>query len=61
MDVGRLRVLRELADRGSVTAVAAALSFTPSAISAHLATSGSVWQLSSSTIGIESELSCRRQ
>ncbi len=36
MDVGRLRVLRELADRGSVTAVAAALSFTPSAISQQL-------------------------
>ena len=36
MDVARLRVLRELADRGSVTAVAAALSFTPSAISQQL-------------------------
>jgi DNA-binding transcriptional LysR family regulator len=36
MDVRRLRVLRELADRGSVTAVAAALSFTPSAISQQL-------------------------
>lgn len=36
MDVGRLRVLRELADRGSVTAVARALSFTPSAISQQL-------------------------
>jgi DNA-binding transcriptional LysR family regulator len=36
MDVQRLRVLRELADRGSVTAVAAALSFTPSAISQQL-------------------------
>jgi DNA-binding transcriptional LysR family regulator len=36
MDVSRLRVLRELADRGSVTAVAAALSFTPSAISQQL-------------------------
>lgn len=36
MDVHRLRVLRELADRGSVTAVAAALSFTPSAISQQL-------------------------
>lgn len=38
MDVQRLRVLRELADRGSVTAVAAALSFTPSAISQQLRT-----------------------
>ncbi|WP_214403773.1 LysR family transcriptional regulator [Pseudonocardia lacus] len=36
MDVQRLRVLRELADRGSVTAVAEALSFTPSAISQQL-------------------------
>jgi DNA-binding transcriptional LysR family regulator len=36
MDVHRLRVLRELADRGSVTAVATALSFTPSAISQQL-------------------------
>jgi len=36
MDVQRLRVLRELADRGSVTAVAQALSFTPSAISQQL-------------------------
>lgn len=36
MDVARLRVLRDLADRGSVTAVAAALSFTPSAISQQL-------------------------
>jgi DNA-binding transcriptional LysR family regulator len=36
MDVRRLRVLRELADRGSVTAVASALSFTPSAISQQL-------------------------
>jgi DNA-binding transcriptional LysR family regulator len=36
MDVQRLRVLRELADRGSVTAVATALSFTPSAISQQL-------------------------
>jgi DNA-binding transcriptional LysR family regulator len=38
MDVQRLRVLRELADRGTVTAVAAALSFTPSAISQQLRT-----------------------
>jgi DNA-binding transcriptional LysR family regulator len=36
MDVQRLRLLRELADRGSVTAVAAALSFTPSAVSQQL-------------------------
>ncbi|MFC5993071.1 LysR family transcriptional regulator [Pseudonocardia hispaniensis] len=36
MDVQRLRVLRELADLGSVTAVARALSFTPSAISQQL-------------------------
>jgi len=36
MDVRRLRVLRELADRGSVTAVAAALSYTPSAVSQQL-------------------------
>lgn len=36
VDVQRLRVLRELADRGSVTAVAAALSYTPSAISQQL-------------------------
>jgi DNA-binding transcriptional LysR family regulator len=38
MDVQRLRVLRELADRGSVAAVARALSFTPSAISQQLRT-----------------------
>ncbi|MDT7668497.1 MAG: hypothetical protein QOC74_1280, partial [Pseudonocardiales bacterium] len=36
MDVRRLRVLREFADRGSVAAVAEALSFTPSAISQQL-------------------------
>lgn len=36
MDVRRLRVLRELADRGSVTAVAKALSYTPSAVSQQL-------------------------
>lgn len=36
MDVRRLRILRELADRGSVTAVAAALNFTPSAVSQQL-------------------------
>ncbi|WP_028927445.1 LysR family transcriptional regulator [Pseudonocardia acaciae] len=38
MDVRRLRILRELADRGSVSAVASALSFTPSAISQQLRT-----------------------
>ncbi|GAA5154115.1 LysR family transcriptional regulator [Pseudonocardia eucalypti] len=38
MDVRRLRILRELADRGSVSAVAAALAFTPSAISQQLRT-----------------------
>lgn len=36
MNVARLRILRELADRGSVAAVAAALRFTPSAISQQL-------------------------
>ena len=36
MEVQRLRILRELADRGSVTAVAAALAYTPSAISQQL-------------------------
>lgn len=36
MDIRRLRVLRELADRGSVTAVAAALGYTPSAVSQQL-------------------------
>lgn len=36
MDVRRLRILRELADRGSVTAVATALNFTPSAVSQQL-------------------------
>jgi DNA-binding transcriptional LysR family regulator len=38
MDVSRLRILRELADRGSVSAVASALAFTPSAISQQLRT-----------------------
>jgi len=38
MDVHRLRILRELADRGSVSSVASALSFTPSAISQQLRT-----------------------
>lgn len=36
MDVARLRVLRELADRGTVAATAAALSLTPSAVSQQL-------------------------
>jgi DNA-binding transcriptional LysR family regulator len=36
MDVERLRVLRELADRGTVAATAAALSLTPSAVSQQL-------------------------
>ncbi|MFI9505715.1 LysR family transcriptional regulator [Nocardia sp. NPDC052566] len=36
MSVERLRVLRELADRGTVGAVAAALSMTPSAVSQQL-------------------------
>jgi DNA-binding transcriptional LysR family regulator len=36
MDVRRLRLLRELADRGTVTAVAEALSYTPSAVSQQL-------------------------
>ncbi len=36
MAVERLRVLRELADRGTVAAVAAALSMTPSAVSQQL-------------------------
>ncbi|MDA3624927.1 LysR family transcriptional regulator [Saccharopolyspora sp. WRP15-2] len=36
MDVRRLRLLRELADRGTVTAVAKALSYTPSAVSQQI-------------------------
>ncbi|MDI9919030.1 LysR family transcriptional regulator [Rhodococcus sp. IEGM 1379] len=36
MDATRLRVLRELADRGTVAAAAAALSMTPSAVSQQL-------------------------
>lgn len=36
MDVRRLRLLRELADRGTVTAVAEALSYTPSAVSQQI-------------------------
>ncbi|MCI9888759.1 LysR family transcriptional regulator [Micrococcales bacterium 31B] len=37
MEVHQLRVLREVADRGSVTAAAAALYISPSAVSQHLA------------------------
>jgi DNA-binding transcriptional LysR family regulator len=37
MDERQLRILRELGERGSVTAVAAALHITPSAVSQHLA------------------------
>src|SRR5690242_13215417 len=36
LDVKRLRVLRELAERGTVAATAEALSFTPSAVSQQL-------------------------
>uniref|UniRef100_UPI0011AEA1DB LysR family transcriptional regulator n=1 Tax=Rhodococcus sp. BS-15 TaxID=1304954 RepID=UPI0011AEA1DB len=36
MNVERLRILRELADRGTVAAVAEALSMTPSAVSQQL-------------------------
>ncbi|MCI2423675.1 LysR family transcriptional regulator [Saccharopolyspora sp. K220] len=36
MDIRRLRFLRELADRGTVTAVAKALSYTPSAVSQQI-------------------------
>ena len=36
MDVGRLDLLRELAERGSVTAVAEATGRTPSAVSQQL-------------------------
>src|SRR3954447_18623437 len=36
MDLGRLRTLREFADRGSVTAAAQALHCTPSAVSQQL-------------------------
>src|SRR3954454_718988 len=38
LDVKRLRVLRELAERGTVAATAEALAFTPSAVSQQLAT-----------------------
>src|SRR5918992_5042948 len=37
LDVRRLRLLRELAARGTVTAVAEALAYTPSAVSQQLA------------------------
>lgn len=37
MDLRRLRVLRELAERGTLAAVAAALGYTPSAVSQQLA------------------------
>ncbi|NKR30159.1 LysR family transcriptional regulator [Rhodococcus hoagii] len=40
MDVQRLRILRELSDRGTVSAVASALSMTPSAVSQQLKTLG---------------------
>ena len=36
LDVKRLRVLRELAERGTVAATAEALTFTPSAVSQQL-------------------------
>jgi DNA-binding transcriptional LysR family regulator len=38
LDVRRMRVLREVAERGSIAAAAQALSFTPSAVSQQLAT-----------------------
>lgn len=38
IDVGRLRLLRELAERGTVTAVAKACWLTPSSVSQHLST-----------------------
>ena len=38
LDLYRLRLLRELHRRGTITAVAQALSFSPSAISQQLAT-----------------------
>jgi len=37
LDVRRMRVLREVANRGSITAAAQALSFTPSAVSQQIA------------------------
>src|SRR4029079_12205759 len=38
LDVRRMRVLREVANRGSIAAAAQALSFTPSAVSQQIAT-----------------------
>ena len=38
LDVRRMRVLREVAERGSISAAAQALSFTPSAVSQPIAT-----------------------
>src|SRR5829696_3767576 len=38
LDVRRMRVLREVAERGSIAAAAQALSFTPSAVSQQIAT-----------------------
>src|SRR3954447_19735650 len=38
LDVRRLRLLREFADRGSIAATAKALGYTPSAVSQQLAT-----------------------
>src|SRR5215218_10767675 len=38
LDVRRMRVLREVADHGSIAAAAQALSFTPSAVSQQIAT-----------------------
>ena len=37
LDVHRLRLLREFAERGTITATAAALGYTPSAVSQQLA------------------------
>ncbi|MBD0318483.1 MAG: LysR family transcriptional regulator, partial [Thermoleophilia bacterium] len=38
LDVRRIRVFREVAERGSIAAAAQALSFTPSAVSQQIAT-----------------------
>src|ERR671937_188479 len=38
LDVRRMRVLREVAERGSIAAAAQALAFTPSAVSQQIAT-----------------------
>src|SRR5215210_4002066 len=38
LDVRRMRVLREVAERGSIAAAANALSFSPSAVSQQIAT-----------------------